>query len=317
MMVLPTPVAISFEAGIPYVMAIHDLQHRLQPEFPEVSMNGEWEAREYLFHNGVRHATLILVDSEVGKEDVLNAYGALGISESRIRVLPFAPTPYLDPELPSELGKEIRSGYGLRDPYLFYPAQFWPHKNHGRIVEAIARLRDTFHLKVEVVFSGAHDDELKDATWRRVNHLVSILGLEERVHFLGYIPDDHMSALYAGASALVMPTFFGPTNIPVVEAWSMGCPVITSDIRGIREHAGEAAQLVDPWSVDSISDGIHRVLTEEGLRESLRRAGLLRAQSYTNDDFSRKIVDIVTEAKALAHSEGFAPMLSHDLGKRA
>src|SRR3990172_1793455 len=72
------PNSLSFETGIPYVMAIHDLQHRLQPEFPEVSANGEWESREYLFRNGARYATSLLADSEVGKEDIISFYGPYG-----------------------------------------------------------------------------------------------------------------------------------------------------------------------------------------------------------------------------------------------
>ena len=72
-------------------MAIHDLQHRLQPEFPEVSANGEWERREYRFRNGARYATLLLADSEVGKEDLLNFYGPYGVTPDRVKVLPFIP----------------------------------------------------------------------------------------------------------------------------------------------------------------------------------------------------------------------------------
>ena len=96
LMLFPAPKAIAFEAGLPYIMAVHDLQHRLQPEFPEVSADGEWEAREYLFRNGVEHALAVLVDSEVGREDVLNCYGEL-VSPERVKVLPFLPPPYLDP----------------------------------------------------------------------------------------------------------------------------------------------------------------------------------------------------------------------------
>jgi hypothetical protein len=81
LMLYPAPISLSFEAGIPYVMAIHDLQHRLQPEFPEVSAYGEWERREYLFRNGIRHATLLLADSDVGKEDVLDFYGPYGVTQ--------------------------------------------------------------------------------------------------------------------------------------------------------------------------------------------------------------------------------------------
>jgi len=94
LMVYPTTTSISFEAGVPYIVPVHDLQHRLQPEFPEVSAEGQWQRREYLFRNATRYATLILVDSEVGKEDVLGFYGPYGVTADRVKILPFLPAFY-------------------------------------------------------------------------------------------------------------------------------------------------------------------------------------------------------------------------------
>ena len=108
LMVYPSPTTYSFECGMPYVMAVHDLQHRIQPEFPEVSANGEWESREFLFSNGIRNAEAILVDSVVGREDVLNYYGHL-ITPDRVRVLPFVPPPYLATPSEEELGATLRT----------------------------------------------------------------------------------------------------------------------------------------------------------------------------------------------------------------
>ena len=90
----------------------------------------------------------------------------------------------------------------------------------------------------------------------------SDLGLESQIRYGGYVPDEDMSGLYAGAVALTMPTFFGPTNIPVLEAWAYGCPVLTSDIRGIREQVGDAGVLVDPRSIESIADGIYQAVEQ-------------------------------------------------------
>jgi hypothetical protein len=127
LMLYPIPNRLSFEAGIPFVMAIHDLQHRLQPEFPEVSDNNEWEWREYCFRNAARSATLVLADSEVGKEDILRFYGAYGITADRVKVLPFLPAHYLTVEVAAGDCQRVRASYGLPERYLFYPAQFWPH----------------------------------------------------------------------------------------------------------------------------------------------------------------------------------------------
>ena len=303
LMVYPAPNSLSFETGIPYVMAIHDLQHRLQPEFPEVSANGVWEWQEYLFRNGTRYATLLLTDSEVGKEDVLNFYGAYGVTPDRVKVLPFLPACYLAVNVSKSEQQRMQTTYHLPERYLFYPAQFWPHKNHARIVQALRLLKQEHCLKVPALFCGSYVGEILEHTFHEIMALSHQLGVEDQVHYLGYVPDEDMSGLYAGAVALVMPTFFGPTNIPVLEAWASGCPVLTSDIRGIQEQAGDAAILADPRSVEAIADGIYRLWTDEDLCRTLADRGRRRLASYTPDDYRRRLIEILEVAKARVRSE--------------
>jgi glycosyltransferase involved in cell wall biosynthesis len=100
-----------------------------------------------------------------------------------------------------------------------------------------------------------------------------------------------------------MPTFFGPTNIPVLEAWAFACPVLTSDIRGIREQVADAAVLVDPRSVESIAEGIYRLWTDEKLRLTVTEAGRRRLSSYTPDDFRNRLIEILDEAKDRVRSK--------------
>lgn len=302
LVIYAAPSSTSFEARTPYMMAIHDLQHRVQPEFPEVSRGREWETREYTIRNGVRHATRILVDSDVGKEDVLDFYAFTGVTEDRVEVLPFAPSPLLH-RPGDDAVRSVRDRYGLPSGYLFYPAQFWPHKNHMRVVEAVHRLSRR-GVETPVVFVGSHADPLMEETWRRVERLVRTYGLESQILFLGYVPDDVMSVLYSDALALLFPTFFGPTNIPVVEAWSYDLPVITSDVRGIREHTGGAAYLVDPRSVGAIAEGIERVATDEALRARLAEAGRERARSYGRAEFEERLHAILQRAEPVVAAEG-------------
>ena len=297
-MLYPAPNPLSFETRFPYLMAIHDLQHRLQPEFPEVSTNGEWEKREYYFRNGARYATLLLADSEIGKEDILNIYGPYGVTPDRVKVLPFLPACYLSVDISASERERVRTAYLLPERYLFYPAQFWPHKNHVRIVRSLAVLKREYGLKIPIVFSGSYTGEIRERTFLDVMSLSSQLGLEKEIHYLGYVPDEDMSALYAGAVGLVMPTFFGPTNIPMLEAWAFGCPVLTSDIRGIREQTGNAAILVNPRSEESIAYGIYQLCMDEDLRRVLADRGRRRLESYNADDYRRRLIEIVEEAKA-------------------
>jgi glycosyltransferase involved in cell wall biosynthesis len=101
-----------------------------------------------------------------------------------------------------------------------------------------------------------------------------------------------MAALYRGALALVMPSFFGPTNLPPVEAFALGCPVITSDLRGAREHFGEAAILVNPRDPGDIARGILRVYKDATLREELIRRGREVASRWSAADYARALVEI-------------------------
>jgi glycosyltransferase involved in cell wall biosynthesis len=191
----------------------------------------------------------------------------------------------------------VRKLYDLPERFLFYPAQFWPHKNHTRVVQALGALKEEHGLQIPVVFLGSHSGEVRERTFREVMSLSSRLGIEDDVHYLGYLPDEDMSGLYAEAAALVMPTFFGPTNIPVLEAWAFGCPVLTSDIRGIREQVGDAGVVVDPRSVEAIADGIYRLWTDETLANRLADSGRRRLAQYTPDDYRRRLVAILQEAK--------------------
>src|SRR5262249_40728612 len=115
--------------------------------------------------------------------------------------------------------------------------------------------------------------------------------------------DGDMSGLYAEAAALVMPTFFGPTNIPVLEAWAFGCPVVTSDVRGIREQVDRAAILVDPGSAEAVADGIYRIWTASSLASQLAVLGRGRLAEYTPDHYRRRLIDILVEAKERVSSE--------------
>jgi len=293
LMIYPAPHRLSFESEIPFVMAIHDLQHRLQPEFAEVSADGEWERREYLFRNAVRKATLLIAESEVGREDILQNYGAFGATPEMVRVLPYLPAPAAEGvSLPA-----LRSKFAIPGKFFFYPAQFWPHKNHLRIVQALCVLKREKELSPSVVFAGSASGLLREKTRAEVLGEAERLGVRPQLIDIGYVSDGELTGLYQAATALVMPTFFGPTNIPILEAWTHRCPVLTSDIRGVRDQAGDAALLVDPRSVESIAQGMERLWREEDLRHNLVARGTRRAKEYTTDDYRRRLRDIIADAR--------------------
>src|SRR5262249_4173928 len=161
--------------------------------------------REYIFRNGTRHATLVLADSEVGKEDILDCYGHEGITADQVKVLPFLPAYYLRVDIAKDERRRLREVYKLPERFVFYPAQFWPHKNHKRIVQALALLKER-GKDVDAVFCGAHSGEIRNRTFREVMTLARRLRVDKNIHYLGYVSDQDISAIYAEAKALIMPS---------------------------------------------------------------------------------------------------------------
>jgi glycosyltransferase involved in cell wall biosynthesis len=270
LMLYASPTGYAVECGLPFAMPVHDLQHRIHPEFPEVSAGGEFEARERLYRDAMSTAEAIFVDSEVGREDVLEYYGEL-ITPDRVHVLPFVPSPHLATPTAQVVAQTIAS-LGIPERYLLFPAQLWPHKNHQRVLEAIAQLRRD-GVVVNVVLTGSSSGQIRSQVLKSILEIIDAESLQGQVSILGYVDDATISSLYAGAHGVILPTFFGPTNIPVLEAWAHHVPVLTSDVRGIREQCGDAAILVDPTSVEAIAEGLRRLWGDEAVRRALIAAG--------------------------------------------
>ena len=283
------PSELSFLTKIPSVVPIHDLEHRRHSDFPELRKSGQWQKREYLYNHIKKSAYKILVDSPIGKQDVIDFYKVL---PERIEIVPFLPPSYLTKNVSEEQKIKVGAAHALPPKFIFYPAQFWPHKNQLNLVKAIALLKQK-GISVPTVLVGSKMEQW--GAYQKVMKCIKTNGLEDLVHFLGYVENVEMSALYRMAEALVMPTFLGPTNIPVSEAWFMECPVLYSDIRGPREQAGDAAILFDPYKPESIAEAIEKIWHNDTLRAELIAKGTARLNRWTRKDFYDKISRIIQE----------------------
>ena len=279
--VFPSQDHWSYLAPVPAMVAIHDLMHRYEPQFPEVSRWGRYFIREYRFRNICRQARAVLVDSEVGRKHVMESYA---LDAGKIFPLPYLPPGYIHAD---GVPDGFDSRYSLPSHYLFYPAQFWQHKNHDRLLQAVAMVSKECP-DISLVLAGPTRYE-----YQRLAARVEDLGLHGRVFFIGYVPDVDLPELYRRARALIMPTFFGPTNIPPLEAFELGCPVAVSDIYGMREQLGNASLYFDPESVEEIADVIRRIWTDDALRRELVSRGRGRAASWSATQFNRAYENII------------------------
>jgi glycosyltransferase involved in cell wall biosynthesis len=166
------------------------------------------------------------------------------------------------------------------------------------IVQALKIIADKTGERIPVVFCGSYSDYARALNFKEMWASAAQLGLTNEVRYLGPVPDEDMPALYAQCVALVMPTFFGPTNIPPLEAWHFGRAVITSDIRGLREQTGDAGLLVDPRSPEALAEAMLRLWRDDALCTTLAERGRKRLASYPWEAFVDSVTGIVTDACA-------------------
>jgi len=280
----PGPNCLSMD--LPYVITVWDLEHRVLPYFPEIDRECRWDLQEQHYATKLRRASFVITETEAGKAQVAKFYQ---VPEERIKVLPFPLPGFVSRTTPSTKD-QIVAKYNLSERYLFYPAQFWPLKNHANLLLAVQSLKEMHDLILPVVLCGS--DKGNQAY---INQMAENLNIADQVRCLGFVPREDLCSLYRNAFALVYVTFNGPSNLPPLEAFALRCPVIASRIVGAEEQLGDAALLVDPKQPEEIASAIRQLWDDNSLRQSLIERGLARVSKRTSDDYVRGIFSILDE----------------------
>lgn len=275
------------EPGIPVVSVIHDLQHRDYPGFftPE-----EVAERDSFLADVRAKAARIVAVSESVRQSVV---AGLGVDPERTRVIPNAIHFRLGKTDPATAAAR-REALGLRTHFYFYPANFWPHKNHRTLLTAYGMLR--FRLGDEtpdLVFTGAPCPE-QDA----VRFAADRMGLADRVRFLGYLSEAEFDAVWRGCLALVFPSLYEGFGIPLLEAMALGKPVLASGVTSLPEVGGDAALYFDPRLPTEMADAMERIVRDPALADRLAERGRSRVASFSPDEMTRRYLDLFDEVLA-------------------
>ncbi len=274
------------ESNIPTVSVVLDLQHRELPQFfslHEIGLRNDFMAKL------TRKADRIICISEYTRKTVLKH---LEIPPERTHAVPISIQTRLSrPE--AEKSVEYLKDFGVAEhPYMFYPANFWPHKNHSMLLTAygmfLARNPDS---PIDLVFTGAlngREDVVKQAVMQ--------MGLEKRVHFLGFVPEEKLAAVWFGCEFLIFPSLYEGFGIPVLEAMSIGKPVLCSDRTSLPEVAGDAALYFDPRKPEALVKCIEKIMTDASLRSILVEKGWIRAGLFRPDDMTGQYLEIFKKA---------------------
>ncbi len=250
----------------PAIITHWDVGHKSMYPFPEVADKANFRKRESYYVSMVNKAFLILCESQSGVEELLNYYP---VNPAKVKMLPLFSGEVVNQEVSSTEQQQVLSKLGLvKGSFFLYPAQFWAHKNHYNLVKAFYSIsKEPGGNDLKLVLCGSDKGNLQ-----YIKKLVDGLGLTSKVLFPGFITYKDLYSLYKNAVAMIMPTFLGPTNIPLIEAAKLGCPVLCTALKGHMEIMGNAALYFDPSDVESIKATMQKVLHEQCRQELVAAA---------------------------------------------
>jgi glycosyltransferase involved in cell wall biosynthesis len=241
-----------------------DLQHR---HYPDYFSPGALARRDVVWRLGCVQASYVLVASEFVRADVVDAFS---IDPARVAVVA--------PGVPAQV---LAAASAPERPFALFPAQTWEHKNHARLIDAIALLRSR-GLDVPVLCPGQPNPR-----GGAVHRHARDRHVDDLVRFPGHVSIEQLGSLYGTARCVVFPSLFEGFGFPVLEAFRAGVPVACSNTTSLPELAGDAAVLFDPTDVEAIADGIEQVWTDDDLRSTLVARGSERSERYSWDGLAR------------------------------
>ncbi len=283
----------------PFITTHWDVGHRSTFPFPEISMNGNYETRENYYSNILNKALFIICESLAGATELNKYYQFIS---KKIKVLPLFGGGILGMSVSTQRQHRILEKYDLeKERFLMYPAQFWPHKNHYTLIKAFYKYKAAHPDRpVRLVLCGSDKGNL-----RYIRQVISFLGLDKSVVLTGFVNDDELYSFYTNSIALIMPTFLGPTNLPVIEAPWLHCPVLCSDLEGHREILADNALYFDPQNTESIKKAIELIMDDDFRKELANRAFLhIKASPFNIASSLGALNGILKQAKSIRKTWG-------------
>jgi glycosyltransferase involved in cell wall biosynthesis len=276
-----------FRFPLPSLTWMADFQHRHLPEM--FSYPAYWK-RELSYQALTLSADKIVVSSQDAKTDCERFYP---VSKGKIEALPFAVR--VNPDLWSQQPEHVRKKYNLPDKFIFLPNQFWKHKNHLAVIEALLILKSQGD-KIVIVASGSMQDYRNPSYPRLILSRVDEYGLKEDFRVLGLIPYEDISPLMRTAIAVMNPSFFEGWSTIVEEAKSIGAPLLLSNLRVHLEQSPKQCLYFDPHDPRSIADAVSVAWTKwkPGPHEELEKYAKIHGQIWRST-YAREFVRISQE----------------------
>lgn len=283
----PFTAPLYHDPDVPIVIVVHDLQYIYYPWF--FTPEDLYHTNRY-FQQSVEVAKLLICVSEFTRKTVIENSNIEPRRVKTIRSCLFNPLP----QVAEDRLAQILNERGLsKGKFLFFPANFWQHKNHQMLILAFSQfLHQNPSLSIKLVFTGAPGPRM-DFLVVSVNKM----GLQENVIFLGYVSDEEMAVMYRACKAVIFPSLFEGFGVPVLEAMSYGKPVLCSNVTSLPEVGGDAVFYFDPRRIESIVSAIARIVSNSIFADELSNRGLIRSIEFgTSESWAAAYLDELCQA---------------------
>lgn len=274
---------------VPLVLTVHDLFVKRYPErYP-----AWWRAyAQVAIERPASQAAAIVTPSDATRRDVIEL---LEVSPEKVTTIPLGVDQERFRPLPQEDIDEVRERYGLPDRFFLHVGGFSPVKNTVRIVEAFAQVcREKELSDVCLVFAGKKSWRHSETVEAAQRH-----GIEDRVIFTGYFPDEDLAALYCAAELFIYPSIIEGFGLPILEAFACDTPVVTSNCTALPEVAGDAAVQIDPESTEMLAENLIRLARQPDERTALAARGRERVQDFTWERMAKKHLEVYQSVSSL------------------
>ena len=227
--------------------------------------------------------------SEASKNDLLRMFP---VDASKIRVIPNGIDTSIKVELSNTDLESVRDRFQIEGRNVLFVGNIKPHKNIERLIAAFSQLRRKRSCG-DLTLIVVGDEITKYPSLRRA---VEHHQVRPFVRFFGFVPEKTLVALYQIANLFVFPSLYEGFGLPPLEAMANGTPVVTSKISSLPEVVGDAAVMVNPYSVDEIASGMFRVLSDHEFQEKLKVAGYQQARKFNWENTAHQIQEVYSEA---------------------
>jgi glycosyltransferase involved in cell wall biosynthesis len=275
-----------FDPSVPVVSVIYDLQHRYYPQFFEVD---ECFRREQHFKDACARARKLVCISNYVRDTVLQNVDS---DSDHVVAVPIRLSRRLNSPSTGQVAAVLdRLGVG-DGRFLFFPANFWLHKNHQMLFTAFGMYLSRFpESDLKLICTGA-----PDARMEYLREAVIRMGISDRILFPGYLTDQEFAALMQSCMAVIFPSLYEGFGMPVLEAMAFGKPVLCSNVTSLPEVAGDAALLFDPKKAISLIEAIERIENGPELASRLIEKGYERIANFgTPVDMAREYLHVFYE----------------------